>query len=292
MSRRKRIKILSNLRSRIRRRFPLRSVLFGQLGDIPETTVVYDDFILKCDSWETGKRDSRIVPVNLVDLTKTELVYVIKFFKGDAPLGNAHYITKIWVNNILYVEADMYDSPNLQQEVSGTVDITGMPTENTEIEIGMTNTYGQWGQIEFDVDIVNYYPPPQKTLTINIEGGGYTAPAAGSYDYDEGSVVDVTATSYEGHEFVHWLRGTYVVSKNRTISVVMDTSVSLTAVFKETGEPDPPPPPPECGPNKPCPPGYECIDGICMKIEPCRFKRRDGTERPILCRLWRRWRQY
>lgn len=298
MSRRKRTRVLSNVRSRMKKRFRLRP-LFGQIGDIPDTTVVYEDFLLKCESWETGKRDSRTIPVDLVDLTKTELVYNISFVRGDAPLGNARYTTKIWVNDILYVEEDMYDNPRFQQEASGTVDITGIPTEDTKVEIGMTNAPGQWGQIEFSVDLVNYYPappPPQKTLTIGIKGGGYTTPGAGSYDFDEGSVVDVTATAYEGHEFAHWLRGTYVVSKNRAISVIMDINISLTAVFKEKGKPDPPAPEPECSLDKPCPPGYECIDGVCVEIpendeELCPFKRRDGTERRVLCRLWRRWRK-
>jgi hypothetical protein len=44
----------------------------------------------------------------------------------------------------------------------------------------------------------------EATLTISDTVGGTTDPAPGSYDYDDETVVRVTAIPYSGYEFHHW----------------------------------------------------------------------------------------
>jgi len=71
---------------------------------------------------------------------------------------------------------------------------------------------------------------PQYTLTISATAGGTTDPAPGSYVYDEGTEVTVTAIPDEFYEFDHWELDGAVRSEN-PIDVLMDADHTLHAVF-------------------------------------------------------------
>lgn len=103
-------------------------------------------------------------------------------------------------------------------------------------------------------------PPPQYTLTISEPSGGSTNPPPGPHDYNEGTVVIVSALPLPGYVFEHWIfDGT--IDTTHPISVLMDRNHSLLAVFAEV--------PPECSIDADCPKGYRCVDGVCVKIAPC-----------------------
>jgi hypothetical protein len=81
-------------------------------------------------------------------------------------------------------------------------------------------------------------PPTQYTLNITATTGGTTSPSVGTYNYNEGDMVNVTATASSGYSFDHWeLDGINIGSVNPT-TVTMDTNHTLLAVFAEI----PPPP--------------------------------------------------
>ncbi len=68
-------------------------------------------------------------------------------------------------------------------------------------------------------------------LTIEIDGGGYTDPVAGTHlIYEHGKIV-IEAYAEEGHYFVNWTGD--VESENKTIVVTVDTDKTITANFKE-----------------------------------------------------------
>ncbi|MGQ9641520.1 MAG: InlB B-repeat-containing protein, partial [Candidatus Bathycorpusculaceae bacterium] len=72
------------------------------------------------------------------------------------------------------------------------------------------------------------------TLTITATTGGTTNPAPGTYTYPGGTVVQVTATPNTGYRFDHWvLNGSSAGSAN-PISILMNGSYTLQAVFAET----------------------------------------------------------
>ncbi|MCD6240864.1 PKD domain-containing protein, partial [Candidatus Bathyarchaeota archaeon] len=73
---------------------------------------------------------------------------------------------------------------------------------------------------------------PQYTLTIVTTTGGTTDPPPGSYTYDEGTIVSVTAIPEENYKFDHWeLNGTFY-SDQLTVEVTMDNNYELKAFFE------------------------------------------------------------
>jgi uncharacterized repeat protein (TIGR02543 family) len=76
------------------------------------------------------------------------------------------------------------------------------------------------------------------TLTIAAGTGGTTNPAPGSYTYDTGTQVTVTATPNSGYKFSGWSGA--VTGTTNPITVTMDADKSITANFtaeeKETGK--------------------------------------------------------
>jgi hypothetical protein len=74
--------------------------------------------------------------------------------------------------------------------------------------------------------------PAQYTLTIGIIGNGSTVPAVGDHDYDEGTVVDITATPESGWEFDSWT-GDVADTSSVTTTVTMNSGKTITATFTE-----------------------------------------------------------
>jgi hypothetical protein len=88
-----------------------------------------------------------------------------------------------------------------------------------------------WGShCEFDYLRADPLEPTLATLTISASAGGSTSPAVGIYQYDVGSVVQVTANPSGGYNFVRWLLDGIERIEN-PISVTMDTDHSLQAEF-------------------------------------------------------------
>jgi uncharacterized repeat protein (TIGR02543 family) len=66
------------------------------------------------------------------------------------------------------------------------------------------------------------------TMAVDPAGSGTTVPAVGAHTYDEGTVVDVTATPAAGYAFDHWSGG---CSGSGTCQVTMDGDKTVTAHF-------------------------------------------------------------
>jgi len=110
-------------------------------------------------------------------------------------------------------------------------------TESTENPITMEMTR--------DYTLTAYFveqppppPPTQYTLTIVSTSGGTTSPTPGSYDYDEGTKVQVLALPNSGYLFDKWIYDS-TESIDNPIELTIDQDYTLTAYFKE----QPPPPP-------------------------------------------------
>ena len=74
-------------------------------------------------------------------------------------------------------------------------------------------------------------PPTQHTLTINVSGQGTTNPGSGTYTYDEGTQVSITATPASGWGFDHW--GGDASGSSPTFVITVDSNKSVTAYFKQ-----------------------------------------------------------
>ena len=74
----------------------------------------------------------------------------------------------------------------------------------------------------------------QYTLTINAGEGGTTQPSQGSYDYDCGTLVEITATPDSGYEFSDWSGNVPSGYENANPLIIsMYSDISLTANFKK-----------------------------------------------------------
>jgi hypothetical protein len=74
----------------------------------------------------------------------------------------------------------------------------------------------------------------QCNLTVGVSGSGSTDPAVGSYVFDEGGVVFVSAIADSGWVFSYWLLNGSDVGSANPYSLTMDANYNLTAVFVES----------------------------------------------------------
>jgi len=77
--------------------------------------------------------------------------------------------------------------------------------------------------------------PPQHTLSISVSYGGTTDPVAGTYTYDFGEVVTVTATADTHYFFSYWILDGVNCGSELTITVTMDSDHTLYAQFTGGG---------------------------------------------------------
>lgn len=99
-------------------------------------------------------------------------------------------------------------------------------------DVGSANPYYHTPDGNYTLDAV-FVTVPVRELTVAVTGGGDVDPAVGTHQYNNGTVVAVTASDTIGWEFDHWtLNGTDVGSAN-PYTVTLNTSYTLTAVFTE-----------------------------------------------------------
>ncbi len=99
-------------------------------------------------------------------------------------------------------------------------------------------------------------PVDRYSLTIDsTEGGTVTTPGEGTFMYDAGTAVDLTASAASGYEFVGWGGDVAAVAdiNSASTTVTMNANYSITAQFEEEEVDDVtpgPPPQPEWEPQK------------------------------------------
>lgn len=71
-------------------------------------------------------------------------------------------------------------------------------------------------------------------LTISVNGQGTTNPSAGTYEYDSGTEITITASPASGWKFDHWSGDTSGTSP--TIVITMDCDKDVTAYFEGESE--------------------------------------------------------
>ena len=72
---------------------------------------------------------------------------------------------------------------------------------------------------------------PLYALNITTTAGGTTTPAPGTYIYDNGTLVNVTATANPGYDFDHWILDSFDVGTSNPYHVLMNQNHTLNAVF-------------------------------------------------------------
>jgi len=100
--------------------------------------------------------------------------------------------------------------------------------EEAEITIYMDDDKELTAQFEEDDPVVEY------ELTIDsTEGGSIGEPGEGTFDYEEGTEVNVTATPDEGWYFDGWTGDIPEDEEGKEITMIMDNDKDITAHFEE-----------------------------------------------------------
>ena len=117
-------------------------------------------------------------------------------------------------------------------------DVRRILTE-TAYGLGLPPEHQGFGLVRADLAVGDNgsVTPDTYTLTITSSGGGTTVPTAGSYEYNSGEEVTLTATPEEGNKFDRWeIDGTIV--KESVTTVTMDKDITADAYFTPIpGEP-------------------------------------------------------
>jgi len=80
----------------------------------------------------------------------------------------------------------------------------------------------------------DYVTQYQLTIQASPSGGGTTNPAVGSYWYDSGTSVPVSATVTSGYSFYYWSLDGTNAGTSPSYSALMNSAHTLTAMFRGT----------------------------------------------------------
>jgi uncharacterized repeat protein (TIGR02543 family) len=80
--------------------------------------------------------------------------------------------------------------------------------------------------LSHDAVITAYFTPVQHTISIQVEGNGATEPAIGSYQYNEGDSVSITAIPDDGWQFAGWSGDLDTESAQTQVTVTSDKVVT------------------------------------------------------------------
>jgi hypothetical protein len=84
-------------------------------------------------------------------------------------------------------------------------------------------------------------PIPQMSLTMGISGQGSISPTSGTYSYNVGTEVTISATASNGYTFSYWLFDDGSKGYVASTSLIMSRSRSALAVFTQNAQPTPTP---------------------------------------------------
>ena len=77
----------------------------------------------------------------------------------------------------------------------------------------------------------SYHTEYRLSISVSPSGAGTTSPASGTYWYDSGSPVSVSAAQNTGYSFSYWMLDVNNAGSNNSISVTANMPHSLQAVF-------------------------------------------------------------
>ncbi|MEM2111220.1 MAG: LamG-like jellyroll fold domain-containing protein, partial [Candidatus Bathyarchaeia archaeon] len=104
--------------------------------------------------------------------------------------------------------------------------------ETWRAEVTPNDSFGD-GVTELSNPLTITVPPVQYSLVIEASVGGTTSPVPGTYLYDEGSIVSVTALPDSGWVLSHWLLNGSEAGSAVQYDLTINANYTLTAVFAE-----------------------------------------------------------
>ncbi|MDP2915411.1 MAG: hypothetical protein Q8O91_08160 [Candidatus Aminicenantes bacterium] len=158
------------------------------------------------------------------------------FFSKLTDRGKDFYIAAISPARILYLlkfdEATSRWIPVAQ--------VSDRPVEMMSIYSGYDRMLVAWNSWEEPSNVfltaveVEPLGPPQSTLTVQSSSGGTTSPAPGSYKYDRGSSVSVSAIADAAYGFTSWSGDASGNSNPITFTLDRDMTVKANFTLQQT----------------------------------------------------------
>ena len=169
----------------------------------------------------------------------------------SADTGSATVVVKQTIGSIIFRVTKIVD-PASRYEVetpAGVVAVRGSAVQITVIEDGTTwacNLEGDIWAIAQGVElqipegrccVIRLGQPPKLVCDLTISsttGGSVTIPGEGTFNYDQGTVVDLTAEAEEGYQFGSWTGdvGTIGNLNATSTAITVDDNCSITANFE------------------------------------------------------------
>ena len=128
--------------------------------------------------------------------------------------------------------------------VSYTTDVStwtkrtiALPSPSSTYYIGfLGNAKWGYGVCIDDVKVTGIVATPLRTLTISSTLGGHTEPNEGTHQYNQGTIVDISAIPDPNYQFVHWTgtavdAGKVAEPNSATTTVLMDANYTVRANF-------------------------------------------------------------
>ncbi len=190
----------------------------GWTGDVPDEEEYNEEITLTMDEDKQVMAHFETIPTPLYPLTLE--------IEGEGSVG---------------VDGEEVETPYMEDHEEGTevtlksaadddwefVEWTGdYESEESEITLTMDQDYEITAVFE---EVVEYYE-----LTVNIDGEGEVDVDPEQDEYEEGTVVELTASPEEGWEFVEWTGDE--TGTDPTIEITMDSDITITAHFEELEE--------------------------------------------------------
>lgn len=180
----------------------------GDAEQEAEASMLADGVVPDVEILKIGHHGSRTASsIEFLQAAKPECAI---YMAGEGnSYGHPHEET---ITNLCRVGAEIYGT-----DIHGTITVT---------------TNG----VTYNVLPVNNVPPlvcstiTTHDLTISVDGQGTTNPSVGTYEYDSGTQVIITASPASGWEFDHWSGDASGTSP--TIVITMDSDKDVTAHFE------------------------------------------------------------
>jgi uncharacterized repeat protein (TIGR02543 family) len=124
-----------------------------------------------------------------------------------------------------------------QYDDGEVIDITAIPDEHWQFYAW--NGYVTDSQSATTTIIANsnktvtaIFSPIMHSVSLKAEGNGSIQPAAGSYEYNEAEIINITAVADEGWQFDSW-SGDVANPQSIATTIVIDSDKTVTANFSK-----------------------------------------------------------
>jgi hypothetical protein len=139
--------------------------------------------------------------------------------------------TVVAVGDNSYGQSNVGGWTGITQVAAGIYHTVGLRSDDTVVATGPGTALATW-------NLALALPPPQRALTMSsTAGGSVTSPGQGTFNYDEGTVVELVAEPGEGYRFDRWTGDVTTIGDVTATSttITMDGDYAVTANFVGTG---------------------------------------------------------